>query len=145
MPLNRFIKKISDKKSKELLNIILFSQDPALKKSIKEIAGEIGAFEEDFLVQTNSMVIEFIPSKILFLQFDGSIFAEGFSESVKKNIEKIEQNGFQLQNIEKHNDFSEISVRIHIPSELFIRTRWFVYLFLDGFADKRIGRRWITE
>lgn len=143
MPLNRFIRKISDTKSKEQLNLNLISKDPDLKKSIKEIAGEIGALADDLNAQKNSMVIEFIPSKKLLLQFDGSMFAEGFSESVEKNIEKIAQNGFQLQDTEKYNGFSEISVRIHLPLELYTRTRWFVYLFLDGLADKRIGRRWI--
>lgn len=145
MPLNRLTRKISDIRSKERLYLILISKDPDLKKSINEIAGEIGALADDLIARKNSMVIEFIPSNKLLLQFDGSMFAEGFSKSVEKNIEKIWQNGFQLHDTEKYNGFSEISVRIHLPSELYSRTRWFVYLFLDGLADKRIGRRWITE
>jgi|GEM_PF-4628414 len=145
MPLNRFIRKITDTKCIERLNLILISKDPELKKSIKEIAGEIGALTDDLITQKNSIVIEFIPSKKFLLQFDGLMFAEGFTESVEKNLEKTGQNGFQLLDTEKLNGFSEIFVKIHLPSELYTRMKWFVYLFLDGLADKRIGRRWITE
>lgn len=141
MPLKKQVKLFSNKRYHDIYTIDIICSDPDLKKTVEDIAHEVGASNrENPNNPEDSVSIEFNPSKKLILKFSDSDFAEGFKESLTRNLMRIWKQEFEI-----FGDESSISsyVRIFLPPGLFPRVRWFVYLFLDGIADKRIGRRWI--
>ncbi len=141
VPLKKLAK--LSQKSNDKCNIALVcSKDSNLKNIVDEIALEIGASTNDNQASSkNSLLLEIAPSEKLVLQFDHSNFADGFTESVTRNIGKIWQQEFEVcgEGCQKGSN----AVKIYLPPELYSRVQWFVYLFLDGLTDKRIGRRWI--
>lgn len=124
--------------------ILLSSSDPDLKPIVERIAKETGILLTAHPTDTeNVFIFKFYPSNKLELQFDHSNFAEGFTESIIRNIEKIWLNEFEVCGENCKNDLDGNIVKICIPPNLYSKIQWFIYLFLDGLAYRRIGRRWI--
>lgn len=145
MLLKRFVKPFFNKKLSDKLNINLVCyKDSNLKLILDKVAPEIGAFSTDSPTDLKkSIIFEFNPSEKLELKFDHSNFAEGFTESVTRNIGKIWLHEFEVCGEGCNNDPDNHTLIINLPPELYPNIQWFVYLFLDGITDKRIGRRWI--
>lgn len=142
MPLKKLVGLFSNKKSQNKLNIgLTCSNNAHLKSIVDEIATELSALSPE---NSDLMLsLEFNPSEKLILQFDQTNFADGFTESITRNIGKIWQQEFEVDERWQHKNPDHPAARINLPPELYSRAQWFVYLFLDGLVDKKIGRRWI--
>ena len=144
MSLDRFVKQFFNKRSSDTLNInLVCPENFNLKLILDDLAAEIGASSSSSSIDQNLIIFEFNPSEKLELKFDHSIFAEGFTESIIRNIGQIYPHEFEVCGERCNNDTNIHILKIDLPPELYPRVQWFVYLFLDGMADKKIGRRWI--
>lgn len=144
MSFNKFLKSLFNKKKYNDNGIAVTSDDSHLRKRLVKIAMEAGFSSITTLSQSEySILLEFIPSQKLKLEFDNSIFADGFTESITKNIGQIWHNDFEICGEAYRNHLKNTVFKISLPIELYPKIQWFIYLILDGMVDKRIGRRWI--
>ena len=144
MPFNKFMKSLFNKKKHNENDVVVTSDDSHLRNLLVQIVMEAGISSMTTLSQSEySILLEFTPSQKLKLEFDNSIFADGFTESITRNIGQIWHDDFKICGEAYQKHLKNTVFKIYLPIELYPKIQWFIYLVLDGMVDKRIGRRWV--